>query len=278
MGAVDELIFPILTETDVRLPLYLTSVGHWDHQERMARPEGFPDYQWLQVQSGEGELTVGGRRYVVRAGQAMCLYPHEAHSYGPLSKRWELTWAAFGGRLSGELLAQSGIAQSGVYSTTDRELLLSHLRSLIGCAMSGRPFSGIESSKLLYQFLLDLMKNVYVSSPSAEQNYSRLRPVLDYIERNAHRPIAIGELAAEAGVSPQHLCALFRQTMKMRPIEYVNRQRVNRSKELMIRDAGLKMQDIASLVGYESPSYFGSVFKKLEGVSPEQFRRMHRTH
>ncbi|MNW17971.1 HTH-type transcriptional activator Btr [compost metagenome] len=58
-------------------------------------------------------------------------------------------------------------------------------------------------------------------------------------------------------------------------MEYVNRERINRSKELMFRESDIKMHEIAQRVGFDSPSYFSSVFRRIEGLSPEQFKKIH---
>ncbi|BBI33025.1 AraC family transcriptional regulator [Cohnella abietis] len=273
---MDAPVFPTLTDTDSKLPVYLTSIGHWGNQERTKRPEGFPDYQWLQVVSGTGELIVGGQQYIVKAGQGFFLFPHESHSYHSLTEPWELYWVSFNGSaMSTLLLHQADVTQSGVYTVTDPDILLTHIRSIYTIASTGRPFVSLECSKLLYSFMLDLVKSVWSKTPSTAQSYMKLHPVIQYIEANVNRPITIDEMADCIEVSAQYLCQLFKTTMKMRPMEYVNRERINKSKEWMFRDPTLRMQEIAHLVGFDSPSYFSSVFKKVAGMSPEQFKRFH---
>jgi AraC family transcriptional regulator of arabinose operon len=269
------LSFPILTEADSELPVYLTSVGHWDNQERTRRPEGFPDYQWLQCLQGTGELLVGEQRYLVKPGHGFFLFPHEPHVYQPISEPWELQWISFNGSLSAPLLERVDVKQSGVYAITDPDILITHMKNIFAIAITGRPFVGMECSKLLYAFLLDLMRSVWTSAPSATHNYLKLHPVIQFTEANCHRPITICEMASCIGVSAQYLCHLFKITLKMRPMEYVNRERVNKSKEWMFREPSLRMQDIAARVGFDNPSYFSSVFKRVEGMSPEQFKRFH---
>ncbi len=266
-------MLPIVTETDSELPIYLTSAGHWDNQERTKRSDGFPDYQWLQAFSGTGELLIGDRRYPVKPGQGFFLFPHEPHIYQPLSEPWDVQWISFNGSLIASLLHQAGILQSGVYATTDPDILVAHMKNIYAIAITGGPFVGTECSKLLYAFLLDLMRNVWTSAPSATHNYLKLHPVIQFTEANCHRPITIDEMAGCIGVSAQYLCHLFKITLKMRPMEYVNRERINRSKEWMLREPGMKMQEIAVRVGFDNPSYFSSVFKKVEGMSPERFKK-----
>ncbi|MFX3634059.1 MAG: AraC family transcriptional regulator [Candidatus Pristimantibacillus sp.] len=272
---MDTIAFPIMTETDLHLPLYVNIIGHWDNQEPIDRPEGFPDFQWLQVTSGEGELFIGDTRYTVKAGQGFCLFPDVPHSYYAIREPWDTYFISLNGSLSKELFRQAGITESGVYSTADSEIINSHLRNMYAITQSDRSFLGLEISKLVYMFMLDLIKVIMVSSNSVEQSYSKLHPVIQHIEANADRVITIQDLSDCIGVTPQYLCLLFKKAMRMRPMEYVNRERVNRSKEIMFHKSEFKMHEIASMVGFDSASYFSSVFRKLEGVSPEQFKKTH---
>lgn len=267
--------FPSLTESDTKLPIYLTSIGHWDNQEPIDRPTGYPAFQWLQVVSGSGELVVGEQKLPVRAGQGFCLFPNEAHRYYALQEPWEIYWISFDGFLCEELLKQAGINQSGVYSTADHEMIITHMKNIYAMAQSRNSFLGLECSKLVYMLLLDLIKVVFVSSHSIEQHYVKLKPVLRYVEEQHSGLITIKDMAKCIDVTPQYLCLLFKKTMKMRPMEYVNRVRINHSKGLMFKERDIKMLDIAQRVGFDSPSYFSSVFKRLEGLSPEQFKKIH---
>jgi len=272
---MDIILFPDVTDADARLPVYLTTVGHWDHQESMKRPEGFPDYQWLQVVTGEGALEVGGQRLSVKAGQSLCLYPHIPHHYEPARGPWGLYWVSFNGIMAAPLLEQAGAGKSGVYTSGSPDTAVSQMRGMLELAQGpSRPFIGTEFSKRLYGFLLDL--GSHREQPEwAERDRARLQPVLQYIDGRLDRQVTIAELAVEAGVSSQHLCTLFRRTLGIRPMAYVNRERIKRSKELMFRESGTPIREIASRVGIDNPSYFGVLFKRWEGQSPEQFKRMH---
>ncbi|MFB9277840.1 AraC family transcriptional regulator [Cohnella cellulosilytica] len=264
--------FPIVTESDSRLPLYLTSIGHWEYQERTRRPGGFPDYQWLQAISGTGELEVDGTRRQVKPGQGFFLLPNETHVYYPTSEPWGLHWIAFNGSLMPSWMNHSGIRRSGVYALSDPDSLIAQMKAIYAMSLTGRPFLGAECSKLLYALLLDLSRNAKTGSSSSPRHDQKLQPVIRFIEDNCHRVLSIDEMAARIGVSAQYLCHLFKRVFQLRPMEYVNRERINRSKELMLNEPQLKLREVAHRVGFDSPSYFSSVFKKIVGMSPEQFR------
>jgi AraC family transcriptional regulator of arabinose operon len=211
----------------------------------------------------------------VRAGQGFCLFPDVPHHYYATEEPWEVHWLSFRGEMSDMLFRQAGIVRSGTYTLADPDMIVTHMKTIFAMTQSGRSFLGLECSKLLYMLLLDLMKVIVVSSYSVEQHYVKLLPVFQYIEANYSSPIAIRDLADCIEVTPQYLCLLFKKAMKLRPMEYVNRERINRSKELMFKEGSIKMQEVARRSGFESPSYFSSVFKRLEGLSPEQFKKIH---
>jgi two-component system response regulator YesN len=52
---------------------------------------------------------------------------------------------------------------------------------------------------------------------------------------------------------------------------YVNRIRIERSKQLLLQDT-LNLADISNMVGYEDQSYFSKVFKRVVGITPGRYR------
>jgi two-component system response regulator YesN len=49
---------------------------------------------------------------------------------------------------------------------------------------------------------------------------------------------------------------------------------MSKAKLLLLNDK-LRLHHIAGMVGYQDEKYFGKVFKKLEGVTPGEFRKRH---
>ncbi|SEU20347.1 AraC family transcriptional regulator [Paenibacillus sp. NFR01] len=267
-----QMIF-IQAEDGPALPLYPTTYGYWAHQSEVIRPEGFPDYQLMQVLDGKGELEVGGRSRVVGPGDVFVLYPDEYHRYTPISRVWELAWVSFRGREASTLLAYAGIHGSGI-RRLKAPALLPALKELLEYTDREEQMLYLGRCKRLYALLLDL-KGSFLEEESLRAGRKRLQPILTFIEENLHRPLTLEELSLVAGVSPQYLCRLFQQTLGIRPMAYINQQRINRSKQLMFSRRGDKMYAIANLSGFENISYFCAVFKRLTGMSPERFRLLH---
>lgn len=273
---MNQMLFPIITETERQLPFYLTGVGCHYLQEHVNRDQGYPAFQWIQCHHGEGRLLLDGNIYPVKPQQGIFLYPDIAHEYYGVTETWEVDWIGFDGQQVAPVIKTMGLGESGVFYVNQADLLLNRVRRVLAVAQSGRPFSGLECSALVYELILDLFKYTsFNQEDSMARQHSKMQPVLDYIEVNYSRVITLEELAATIKVTPQHLCLLFKNTYKIRPFEYLNKVRVSKSKDLMFTRRELQIQDIARMVGYDNVSYFGAVFKEIEGITPGKFRKLH---
>ncbi|MGV2787196.1 helix-turn-helix domain-containing protein, partial [Clostridium perfringens] len=79
-------------------------------------------------------------------------------------------------------------------------------------------------------------------------------------------------LSDQVYLSPNYLRSIFKEKTGMTIHDYLTRIRLNKAKELLADDS-LKVQDIAQRVGYESTSYFISLFLKSQGVTPNEYRK-----
>ncbi|MNJ35239.1 Arabinose operon regulatory protein [compost metagenome] len=265
------MIFCNLNET-MSLPLYPTTIGYWEHQLETIRPDGFPDYQLHQVIDGKGELIIKGQSYIVGPGDIFLLFPGVEHRYAPISQQWQVAWVSFNGREAGNMLLYAGIGESGPRKLKEDQWL--HVLKELLLLDEYETYTNLEHSKLLYALLLDL-KRVLQLPISQDQDMERIKPVLQYVEGNLHQPLQLKDLAEVIPVSPQYLCRLFQNTLQLRPMVYVNQQRINRSKQLMFNGRDKKVYEIAQMVGFENTSYFCSVFRQVSGMSPKEFMKLH---
>jgi len=96
---------------------------------------------------------------------------------------------------------------------------------------------------------------------------------IEYLHEHYASPdISLDSCAEYAGTNHYSLSKAFKLYAGKNFIEYLTELRIEKAKDL-IRDTGLKMYDIAERVGYQS-GYFNRIFKKIEGVTPKQYREM----
>lgn len=105
-----------------------------------------------------------------------------------------------------------------------------------------------------------------------ESRYSeRLKPVISYIKENYAYEITLAELAGILPMSEGQFSRVFKQTMKMSPIQYLMRYRILQSCRLL-QDTDKKIGEIANLSGFNNISYFNRVFLNTIGCTPKEYR------
>jgi len=271
----DQNFFPVLTDLELNLPMYLTSAGGWVNQDRIDRPSGFHSFQWIQCLGGQGRLEIGGSQAEVSEGQGMLLHAGVPHRYYAVQEPWSVQWVTFQGSVVPELLERLHLRESGVYSVSEAASLHRRLEQAAELMSGNDPFRGYEGSALLYRLLLDLAKwAAFKTGGSRQQHLQTIAPMLRLIEERYADDLSLEELAGSLGVTPQYACALFRRSFAMRPFEYVTKFRLRRAKELLLADTGLPVAEVGRRVGYTHTSYFIKLFKQQEGITPSQFRRM----
>ncbi|MFD0693970.1 AraC family transcriptional regulator [Paenibacillus sp. GCM10027628] len=109
-----------------------------------------------------------------------------------------------------------------------------------------------------------------ISSDSAK--VERIKPVLHYMHAQYKERILIQDLASLISMSEGHFCRFFKSIVKKTPIEYLNFLRVEKAMKYL-EDPKIKIIDIASEVGFESPSYFIKTFKSLKNLTPTDYRK-----
>ncbi len=92
-----------------------------------------------------------------------------------------------------------------------------------------------------------------------------------YIDENYRENIDRNDVAAVTFVTPNYLSKLFKNNMNMNLREYINQLRIEEAKRLLL-STSMSVSEIASNVGYYNISYFSTVFHKLVGVSPFDWR------
>lgn len=93
---------------------------------------------------------------------------------------------------------------------------------------------------------------------------------VNYI-REHYNSIRLEDVAAAVGLNPTYFSRLFKEETGKSYTEYLNRIRVEVSKDLLRK--GVPLAEIAQRVGFNDQSYFTTIFKKYEGVSPRKWQQ-----
>lgn len=255
------------------LPVFPLLLGINHRQEPIQRPKGFPFYQWFYCVKGTGELIVNQQKSILHEGQGALIYPKVPHSYRGLTSDWTVHFIGFSGPNCPELLKTLEMHESDVYHFSDETIFPEYVERLHDLQKQKRKNKYTELSKECYSFLLDLsscVRRINASVPAQENRF--IRKIMDYMEENYQDPISLDDLAEHVQLSKEYMCTIFKKSMRQTIMQALLTVRISRARLFLIQYPEKKVQEIARMCGFESPSYFGKVFKKEVGVTPENYR------
>lgn len=95
--------------------------------------------------------------------------------------------------------------------------------------------------------------------------------VLDIIEDDYAKSLSLTILSQRVGVHPTYLSNLFKKQIGLTLVEYLNHCRIEKAKA-MLQDPLNKIFWISEQVGFANQRYFSQVFKRITGLTPEEYR------
>ncbi len=104
-------------------------------------------------------------------------------------------------------------------------------------------------------------------------NDAAMARVTEYMNLHCEENTRVDVLAESVGMSVPNFYVRFRKYTGMSPIAYKNRIRINRAVRLLKSNKPLSVEEISSLLGFESAAYFRRVFKQETGEAPTAFRK-----
>ncbi|MCV4230764.1 response regulator [Virgibacillus sp. LDC1] len=127
--------------------------------------------------------------------------------------------------------------------------------------------------------IVDIEKAKELEDPN--QDYDRFKQddmkfdVIDrihkYILEHLSGDVSLTAIAEEVHFNPSYLSRYYKQLTGHNLLEYIQAKKLEGALHLM-QHTNMKLQEIATRLGFESPSYFTTFFKKKMGVSPQEYR------
>lgn len=245
--------------------------GNWKVDKRT-----IPDHEFVLITEGKGEVTIEGRIYEARQGILFYFYPSLVHALKSCDQKPMSFYAihfSYGHftYTYGKWIAENASPRLPLnyINEVNSFPLLEELMKEINRNWNVRN-NGYEClcNGLLLQLLYHIMSGNHV-------NYSTrliIQNIIQYINRNIQNVLSVNELASFADLSPDYLTALFKSYTGLTPARYINKCKIDTAKKLLLQ-GNLRIKEIALKVGFLDEFYFSRVFRKIEGMSPKEFRR-----
>jgi len=119
------------------------------------------------------------------------------------------------------------------------------------------------------QYLSDYASRQVLASVKEEP--AAVASAKDFVQAHVEEPITLAQVVEHVNVSRFHFCKVFKKATGMTLTEYVARVRVEKAKTLLV-DPSLRISEVVFLAGFGSIPQFNSVFKRVAGMPPTEYR------
>ncbi|GBF73254.1 AraC family transcriptional regulator [Paenibacillus sp. 598K] len=134
----------------------------------------------------------------------------------------------------------------------------------------------IDDFKRFFEHFLSLLALTVRNKTKDSASDYMISFVKDYVESHYGEDISLDLLSQKLNITNSYLSSYFKDKTGINLSEYTHTFRMGKAME-MLQSTDLKIQDIASLVGYLTVAPFNRAFKRHTGVTPTEYRRQHQT-
>lgn len=138
--------------------------------------------------------------------------------------------------------------------------------------MQSKSYYYDEVSGALVRIILNLVLRLLAEQDKSyfktNESYQRAR---DYIDRNYSQIECVEDVCKNMYISRYYLTHLFKEYSGLSPIQYIISKRMEKAKQLL-EATDLPIHDIALQSGYNEISSFLKTFKKIENMTPSEYR------
>jgi AraC-like DNA-binding protein len=118
---------------------------------------------------------------------------------------------------------------------------------------------------------LPLRPHAPAALATANSQQALIREALGYLTAHLGEPVTLDDLAGQASMHPSAFSRLFHRLVGVPPMRFLESLRLAEAERLLL-NTELRVNEIASAVGYADPYHFSRVFRRRQGVSPSAFR------
>lgn len=130
-------------------------------------------------------------------------------------------------------------------------------------------------TEILYRLLVSdaaaAIRGAVAHAPDADRILTSMR----FIQGHLADKLTVEQLARLAGMSTSHYAHRFSSVVRISPMRFLREVRLERARMLLM-ESGTRANEVATLIGFDSPAHFTREFKRRFGVPPSHYLRARR--
>lgn len=277
--------------------LHLQEVGSLTAiRPHTSKREKLQSYLCFMVEDGEGELVYEGKKYELKTGDVVFIDCRKAYSHSTGNTRstgniqelcddhstekdnsnlWSLRWCHFYGPSMPAIYAK--YCERGgqpVIRGADVNQYVTLLTDIYALASSSDYIRDMRINGKLNDLLTLLMESSWHQGNSSNAPKKMdISLVKSFLDEHYSEKLSLESVASHFFIDKHYLTRLFKEQYGVTLVTYLQQVRITHAKR-MLRFTDKSIKEIGLECGIGELNYFSRVFKKLEGVSPSEFRKV----
>ncbi|MBR6381242.1 MAG: helix-turn-helix domain-containing protein [Lachnospiraceae bacterium] len=255
--------------------LYLQEAGKLHaRRQHISSRENLPSLLFFCVLSGSGTLTYEQRRLDLSPGDCVFIDCHLPYSHETSKDLWSLSWVHFYG--AGAAGIYEKYRERGgmpCFRPADPGIYRDKVSSLYALAGSQDYIRDMRISESLMSLLTLLMEESWHPElQGIRGKHAALVQVRNFLTEHYAEHLTLEDLESRFFINKYYLSRLFTAEYGLPPGQFLTQLRITHAKQLL-RFSDLTAEEIAEQCGLGSSTYFSRMFKKVEGISPREYRK-----
>lgn len=256
--------------------LHLQEVGSLQaRQPHASVRQGLASYLVFLVESGSGILEYDGTQRPLQAGDCVFLDCRRPYLHRTGDDLWRLRWAHFyGPNMGGIYKKYEERGGQPAFRTAQPQRYRALLQELYALAGSDDYVRDMQICARLFDLLTLLMEESWHPDRGRISRGKRqsVQEIKDYLDAHYTEKITLDALAERFYINKFYLTRVFKEQFGQSVNGYLVQLRITQAKR-MLRFTDNSMETIAQECGLHDANYFARLFKKIEGVTPGEYRR-----
>lgn len=218
------------------------------------------------ITDGTGIQILNGTEYKIRKGFVTMLTPADFHSITVFPESpLKILNIIFDETLLSEGMTEAFFKSSGVCRELDGELMkkLDAVANLLILESDSEKYI-----RPLIEYLLALLTDIDENDKTV---FSPVREAILYVETHFRESPSLAQAAERACLSTVYFGHLFKKTTGQTYINYLNQRKTDCAS--MLLETGLSVTEACFASGFGSLSGFLHTFKKIKGMSPDEYKK-----
>ena len=236
---------------------------------------GLTSYLYFLVLDGEGSLTYEGRQYQLKQGDCVFIDCQKPYSHSTSENLWSLAWCHFYGTSMTAIYEKyKERGGSPVFHPENISSFIHIINDLYDVASSMDYIRDMRINEILSKLLTLIMEESW--APENTKVKSRKKLELDsiklYLDEHYTEHISLDELASKFYMNKFYMTKIFKETYGTTINNYLISKRITKAKQLL-RFTDMTIDEIGNAIGMDGANYFCRMFKKIEGISPNTYKK-----